>query len=71
MSTAFKIKAVSHLEAKIMGNICFMAAILENGGRFGKLAVIFCFLTRFSDTKCVSFDSLSVTMYFYHLKLKP
>ena len=28
---AFKIKAQCHLEAEIIGNICFMAAILENG----------------------------------------
>ena len=40
---ALKIKALSHLEAEILGNICFMAAILETGGNFEKLAVIFAF----------------------------
>ena len=28
---ALKIKALSRLEAEIIGNICFMVAILENG----------------------------------------
>ena len=60
---ALKIKALRHLEVEILGNTRFMVFILEKGCHF-------IFLARFSISKCVSFDSLSLKMYVQHLKSK-
>ena len=45
---ALKIKALIRLEAEIIGNICFMAAILENAAIYFLPGLTY---------KCVSLDS--------------